>query len=971
MQPAPFIVPKARSAGALAALLRERLVELGFAGEDPLRDALVRIGARYGEILVEHLNAAPQRHLDVFLAALGLQPAPSTPASVALAFTPVTAGGASGSAASRSVVVPTYTPVAAPPSGDDTDVVVFETERELDLVRAAMAGAWGVDPLARAWVDASAAVRPAGFEGKHLFAAAQPIESALHVGAPLVLGLPHLRRIRIELKVLRAATWPPATAPQWGLITDAGFEPLRVESDSTQQFTRSGVVELIAPAAWPARKLGGAESNWLTCRLAASPAPRNAPGTLPLLAALRVGALAHVEVGEAPLAVCWGNVALDTSRDFFPFGERPRFGDVMHLMAESQLGVPGARVVVVVQLTNPADGSNDPLPAVDRSGKPRVQWEAHTSRGWVALTARDGTKAFTQDGEISFTLPAEVKPCTLAGQQGHWVRARLAAGHYGAPKLVDGMVFPSAPSIRSLLLHSTIDIAPQPPALLRRSSVLELTSIDPTAAFEPFTTPDLEGATLILAIDAHEPLHAGRKVSLQVEPSAPTQRPVRRSKASATDPDRAHAPDRASAARPLDMPRWQLRTTEGWRDCRVTDESAGFTQPGTVVVELPAAPAPWPVSTVLPAASACWLRAVWPAAATPPSVRRLVLNAVRARQTQRLRHELLGSSTAKPNQTFTALRTPIFADVVLQVRDAEAPQEWVAWKEVTDFAASDPRSAHYTLDRRSGVIRFGNGAQGRIPPAGANNIRLLQYHVGGGRRGNVAAGAVAQLRTTVPYVDAVTNPEAAAGGQDAGDATTTQRAASGWLRHRDRAVCADDYVDLCHAAAPDVARAWCIGNRDLDAPPTVKVAPGVVSLVVMPHGAGPQPQPSPDLLARIQAFLDTRRPLNTELVLLGPDYAGVSVQARVATASGWSIQEVGNASRKRLMAFLHPVDGGDAGMGWAPGQRPHRSDLVAVAGAVDGVDHVVELRWSLDESGLDADRRALAFVCAGTIEVTA
>lgn len=956
---APLIVPQVRSAAAIAELLEARLEGLGFAGDDQLRNALVRIGARYGEFLVEHLNAAPQRHLDTFLACLDTQPAPATPARVALCFTPVGDVGAAARGAGarplRPIVVPACTPVAAPPPGGDTEDVGFETEREFEIVRAAPAGAWAVDPQALRCATVGGLMQPSGFRGEHLFVDAHAIQLAFHIGAPSVFGLPHLRRVHVELTVLRGAAWPPGGGLLWGVATVAGFERLRVESDSTQQFARSGVIELAAPAVWPTRTIGGVESIWLECRLL-NPASRGAAGTLPRIGAPRVGALAQGE-GEAPLAVYWGNVALDISRDFFPFGERPRFGDLLHVMATA-LGVPGARIVIDVQLTNPCDGTDDPLPKVDPSGNPRVQWETHTNRGWVALDVRDSTKSLTRHGDVSFTLPDDAQPFVLAGQRGIWVRARLVSGHYGAPRMIDGLHFPAAPSIRSLVLHSTIEIAPQPAALLCRTGTLELERIDTsTSSFEPFAPPDVEGSALYIALDGPEPLQAGRRLSFHIEPGPQTRRAVRR--------------DITASSKVV---RWQVRSADGWRECRVADESSNLERPGSVVVELPAAPTPWPGSSVLPLSSThCWLRAVWLADAPAPCLRRVVLNAVRARQTLRVRHELLGSSTGLPGQTFGALRVPIYGDVVLQVREgAAAPQagEWTAWHEVTDFFASGGDSTHFCLDRRTGQVRFGNGARGRIPPAGPNNIRLLQYHVGGGRRGNVAAGAVAQLRTAVPYVQSVTNPEPGLGGQDAGSAVSLQRAASGWLRHRDRAVCADDYVDLCLAASPEVARAWCIGNRDLDASAAMRPVPGVVSLIVLPHATQARPQPSSDLLERIQTFFDTRRPLNTELVLLGPEYLSQSVRARVAAAPGWTPQEVAQACRQRLIEFLHPVDGGDAREGWAPGQRPHRSDLVSLIGAVDGVDHVIELQASIDESQLSADRRALALVGPGSIEVT-
>jgi predicted phage baseplate assembly protein len=802
-----------------------------------------------------------------------------------------------------------------------------------------------------ACADVSGLLQPVGLTGEHLFDNAAPIERALHISAPQVLRLPDLARVLVELTVQQPGTRPAGTELEWGISGAAGFQRLVVESDSTQGLVRSGVVVLQAPTKWLPSMIDGVESLWLTCRVAAAATADGGAFVSPRIGALRVGA--HVRAQpQAATALCWGSLLLDASKDFFPFGERPRFGELFHVMAPA-LAVPNARLVLDVRLTNPAGQSQSPLPAVDRKGQPRVQWEAFTGRGWVALDATDATQAFTRHGEVAFVLPANIEQFVLAGQRGAWVRARLVSGHYGAPQLVDGLLFPAAPAIATLELHSALDITPATPMQLLRSGVLESVTLDAaTASFEPFPKPTHDGPAVYVALDPQEPLHAGRELTFQVEPGASTRRPVWRD----------GMPDSTA-------PRWQQRSADGWRDCAVADDSNGMTRPGIVCVRLAAEPTRWPGSTVPAAAAPYWLRIVWPADAAIPHLRRLVLNTVMARQTIRLENEILGSSNGRPNQAFNTLRMPIVGDVLLQVREADA---WIEWQAVATFAGSDAQSRHFQLDHHSGKLRFGDGRRGCLPPAGANNIRLREYHVGGGRRGNVAAGAANQLRTTVPYVQAVTHHEPAAGGQDAGDADATLRAASAWLRHRDRAICDDDYASLCLAAAPEVARAWCFSCRDLDAGTAARAAgfaPGAVSVLVLTHGAQARPQPSADLLRRIRAFLDARRPLNTELVLLGPDYVPCAVSTRVATRPGRSAHEVSAVCRRRLCEFLHPVTGGELHEGWAPGARPHRSDLLAVIGAVEGVEHVLDLRWSVDESAIDYPRRALALVCAGALAV--
>ena len=210
-----------------------------------------------------------------------------------------------------------------------------------------------------------------------------------------------------------------------------------------------------------------------------------------------------------------------------------------------------------------------------------------------------------------------------------------------------------------------------------------------------------------------------------------------------------------------------------------------------------------------------------------------------ASQLVTLRAEVLGSSDASENQQFRTIRTPVLLGQQLEVRepgplaDDELAQLtavhgkdavtaagtnnefWVRWTEVPDLHGAGPLDRHYVLDHLSGRVSFGDGVQGRIPPRGVSNLRLARYQTGGGRRGNCAAGSIVQMKTTVPYVDRVTNIDAAASGFDAESTTALVTRAPRTLRHGGRAVAADDYEDLARLASAEVARARCVPLRRL------------------------------------------------------------------------------------------------------------------------------------------------------------
>jgi predicted phage baseplate assembly protein len=286
-------------------------------------------------------------------------------------------------------------------------------------------------------------------------------------------------------------------------------------------------------------------------------------------------------------------------------------------------------------------------------------------------------------------------------------------------------------------------------------------------------------------------------------------------------------------------------------------------------------------------------------------------------------------------------------DAITVIDDASGrPREiWVRWLPVPDFYASGPRDRHYVLDALSGEIGFGDGRHGLIPSVGAGNVRLAHYRIGGGARGNRPAASIVQLKTTVPYVDKVSNREPAEGGADAEALASLLQRAPRALRHRHRAVSVEDYQDLALLASPEVARARCVPLHDLASDPDALVfRPGTVSLIVVPHSSDARPLPSLALIDQVRRYLDQRRLPTADLVVVGPEYVRVDVVAGIALLSMQGASIVESAVAQALARFLHPLSGGLDRNGWDFGRKPHPSDLYALLEAVPGVDHLHSLQ---------------------------
>ncbi len=269
---------------------------------------------------------------------------------------------------------------------------------------------------------------------------------------------------------------------------------------------------------------------------------------------------------------------------------------------------------------------------------------------------------------------------------------------------------------------------------------------------------------------------------------------------------------------------------------------------------------------------------------------------------------------------------------------------WVRWHEAPDFHGSGPRDRHYVLDHLTGEVRFGDGLNGLIPPAGTGNVRLACYRTGGAAAGNVAAGTIVELKTTVPYVDSVTNTEPSGGGAEAEGVSSLLTRAPRGIRHRNRAVTVEDYEDLAMLASPEVQRVRCVPLRDLEADPDgVELRPGTVSLIIVPRSRDARPVPSLELIDRVRDHLDLHRSPVASLAVVGPNYVRVDVDTEVAVARLEGVGDLERAVRAALDRFLHPLTGGLSGSGWDWGRRPHRSDLYALIESVPGVRYVRSL----------------------------
>jgi hypothetical protein len=338
------------------------------------------------------------------------------------------------------------------------------------------------------------------------------------------------------------------------------------------------------------------------------------------------------------------------------------------------------------------------------------------------------------------------------------------------------------------------------------------------------------------------------------------------------------------------------------------------------------------------------------------------INAARVRQQVPVAPQRVGTGTGEPDQSLTLPNVPVLPETVVLAVNGEvwrrtddllaAPPEVPARSAVQPpgsraAAGGDPRV--YAVDRESGTITFGNGYAGMRPPPGAAIV--ASYASGGGRAGNVAAGAV-KTGALLPAGFKVANPVPTWGGDDGESPVEASRRIPLHLKHRDRAVSAEDFRGIVRDT-PGVA----IGRVEVLPsyhPQLGSPSPGVVTLLLVPDDPQRPEGPVPDrlFLQAVCRHLEPRRLVTTEVHLRGPDYQPLTLAVGFDVVPGADIAVVREAIKAALRTFLSPLRGGQDAGGWPLAKPVEDRELWAQAARVDGVAAIRGVRtW--DRNGAE------------------
>lgn len=747
--------------------------------------------------------------------------------------------------------------------------------------------------------------------------------------------------------------------------------------------------------------------------------------------------------------------SLDVTRTFYPLGENPQHEHTLYLLARELFRAAGTRVELHF-VTPPAERSPRPDPSPDLElaleyGLPGGRWgllRTLTPNPFVQSSdarhqVSDETRALKRGGVIAFKVPEDLTARVVQGIEGPWIRLRLVQGHYRAPLggLDDGTPFPTAiPGLRPFTGAPTPVAGPMFQALFLRSKA-PASSVQHCISYSDFTWMELwnvdrpRGTTV-----APFPLREAYTTALYLGFSQAFPAGQQRLFVKVSPPDESYdAPFEQAIAR--QQVRWEVATQTGFVPLpQLDDQTLHLKRDGYVSFQ---ARADWPL-TALFEREALWLRARLMAGRydQAPLIEDIRTNVVNVLHGETWREDRFLPSDGQPYQEIQLLRAPVLEPVRVWVREREPlragadlrpllatlgaslkadgdirqedgnPEQplndllrtdadgvWTRWRRVDQLGLAGPHERCFALDVHQGLLRFGDGRHGRVPPIGSRIIHIESYRIGGGVRGNVAAHALQTLRESNSLVASVDNPFPADGGAEAENLTDAATRGTRRMFQVERAYRAEDYEILARQASGRVARAHCLPPRTAEVPlahtplrpPTSDIDGALktqgnthknaqdqslhsaflapLRLIILPRSSPPAAAtpdasaglategpgfsqkllPSEELLDRVRHYLEKRRTLNVVLEVTGPRYSAFSLRVSLYLKGRLSPGTEEDLNQ-RLRRYLHPLTGGEDGRGWPLGGAVRRNGLFQVLSSCPQVLSVLEVQL-LDRHG--------------------
>lgn len=673
--------------------------------------------------------------------------------------------------------------------------------------------------------------------------------------------------------------------------------------------------------------------------------------------------------------------AVDMNASFRLFSDTPSINESFYIAADEIFKNKGSKVslsFLFSEIYVPEKNNESAL----------FSYEYWNGKDWVKLTSEknnflDGTLSFKQSGVVSFKIPKDIKPTNVNNEEHLYIRIRLVTKDFA----IGGVYVQDKNGNYQWEFNSKV----QSPVLnkIRISYDALEQNAENLVAYSSFKWNNLDELrdgnnkeVAIFNIDReHLPaLYIGFSSKIK-EGEFPLYFSIENSDFVKIknkeifdffDKNEESIKERTNRYVNIEWEYWNGST---WGKLDHSDFTDNFHESGFINFNIPNDLE----EAFLYEKNCFWIRAVKINGSfeKQPVINKIIMNCVYAVNADTYQNEIVGSGTGAPGQSFYVSHPKLLPGIRIAVEEGTIPSKneldkmikdgidipyekesdkiWVNYKEVPNFYNSDAFSRHFVIDYSSGRIIFGDGVRGVNPPKGKFNIKILEYKVGGGEIGNVAAHKLQFLTQSIPYITGCDNPFPAEGGCDMESIESLKSRAAGVFKSLNRAVTREDFEWLSCESSSSVGRAYCLENKTLDGRIRIIIIPELVKEI----GKNIKLIPSKELLRRVTNYLNDRKLVGTSIVVTAPVYRNIKIQLDLSFKNNvFNVDIEKTKIKEQMEIFFNPLVGGE-GKGYDFGKTITKGLILKILEKNNSILSINNVELFDEESGIAVEKLLL------------
>lgn len=880
---------------------------------------LIELFSWMTEMTLYRLNKVPQKNYLAMLELMGLSLGTPQSARTIVQFFPV-------ENYEKSVLVKKGTKIAS--VGEDIQPIVFETEKSLVVRNARLVSC--VNRVRESIKENFSEEK--GVQEFSLFETENNIEHILYISSPCFRHLKEGHSVQLSFE-----TGCEILSVQDEIINHLFFEywngkawtEVKTASSVKGLKKKDNVVYFTGPLDMESCQIENEEGFFIRAILSDIPENKNTT----VLTNISVKSIFEGE-GFIP-DICVRNVesvyeVVDMNNSFRLFSENPSFNEVFYIAADEIFKSKKSKITLTYMFSEVyvPDTEND---------NAVFSYEYWNGKDWIKLTRErnelaDGTLNFRQSGTVTFKVPKDMSKSSVNNEEHFYIRIRLVTKDFSIggvyvqdDKGIYQWKFNS--KVQSPLLNKiriSYDAPKQKPDKLFVYSCFKWTELKDFGKdkieYDIFNINNEQLPSLWLGFSSK--IKEGEfPIYFDIEEQNKIYHEI--------NFDFSFLPEESSHSRKRFINiNWEYWNGEKWVKLDMSDYTDSFHESGFIIFNIPEDMC----ESSMYGKNCFWIKAtkVNGSFERLPVIKKIIINGVYAINADTYTNEIIGSGNGGPGQSFNVAHRNILPGLKLAVNEGSIPSNnelekmkkdgikepytikgkdvWVVYKEVPNFYNSDAFSRHFVIDYSTGKIIFGDGIHGINPPKGKFNIKVIEYQVGGGEQGNVAAHKLQFLTQSIPYITGCDNPFAATGGCDMETVESLKARSAGVFKSLNRAVTREDFEWISCEASSSVGRAYCLKDKTKD---------GKIKTVIIPEmakGSSYQGKlfPSKELQRRVKQYLDERKLVGTEVEVAGPVYRDFKIKLELVFKNNvFDSDGEKTKIKKQLEKFFHPLIGGN------------------------------------------------------------